>query len=133
GIVMDRPYDALTNNRSAEADPTRRSRRVRFSGPVFRSWLTPAWLVVLPLLSIACRPDRVQPTGYYGPTESMAEVVQQINQNNRSIPTLWSRHDFEADIVDEDGRNHFVNGDGLLLYRKPHELRLIGEKPIVGQ
>lgn len=82
------------------------------------------------LLLAACRPDRVQPAGYFGPTETMTQVVAQINQNNRNIPTLWTRHDFEADIVvDEHGRKEFINGDGTLMLRKPFDLMFIGDRP----
>ncbi|GEM_PF-698488 len=125
-----------TKTRSAKADLTDRgqsARRVRFGGPIMFRCAAAVLALALSLASLGCLPPKqVQPAGYFGPTETMAEVVNQINQNNRNIPSLWSRHDFEADIVDENGRRHFVNGDGLLLYRKPFEMRLIGEKPVVG-
>ena len=75
-------------------------------------------------------PGRPQP--YLGPTESMADVVAQINRNTAPLRTLWARHSFEATVVDERGKSFFVNGDGNLLFRKPRELRLIGNKDIAG-
>ncbi len=71
------------------------------------------------------------PAKYFGPTEPMQQVVQEINANNLRIPTLWARISFEATIVDpETSKSTFVNGDtGTLLYRKPQDLRLKGTKP----
>jgi len=74
--------------------------------------------------------DRPKP--YFGPTESMVDVVGRINQNHAKIRSLWARHTFEATVVDDKGKSHFVNGDGNLLFRKPRELRLIGNKDIAG-
>ena len=73
-----------------------------------------------------------RPAAYYGPTLPMYEVVARINANNRQIPSLWARHSFEAYIKDEQGKSHFVNGDGNLMYRRPLDLRLIGKKDIIG-
>lgn len=91
-------------------------------------------LSLLPLLALGCRPKaQPQTVGYFGPTEPMEVVVAQINANNRAIPTLWTRHSFEADIIDDNGRNNFINGDGVLMYRRPYELLINGSKPGVGQ
>jgi hypothetical protein len=62
----------------------------------------------------------------------MAQVVAAINRNNERVPTLWARHDYDADIVDDQKKKHFVNGDGVLLYRRPQGMRLVGNKPVVG-
>lgn len=69
---------------------------------------------------------------YLGPTDTMRQVVADINANNERLPSLWARHEFEATVVDERGKSRFVNGDGYLLFRQPRELRLIGKKPGVG-
>src|SRR5688572_4854527 len=73
---------------------------------------------VLALMNSGCPPKASQRQMYLGPTEPMRDVVQAINQNNDRLPSLWSRGYFEASIVDQ-GRSHFVNGDLLLLYRRP--------------
>lgn len=100
----------------------------------WRRALLPFALCLLPFALLGCRPRTPpEPKGYFGPTEPMATVVAKINQNNRAIPTLWSRHSFEADIVDENGRSEFVNGDGVLMYRRPYEVWLNGDKPVVGR
>jgi hypothetical protein len=65
-------------------------------------------------------------------TEPMAEVVRQINANNEQVPTLWASHYYEASIVDENKKAHFVNGDGALLYRRPLGMRIVGNKPLAG-
>ncbi len=89
-------------------------------------WLTVSGCVQ-PKRNIQTRPP------WYGPTESMSEVVSQINRNNRAITSLWAAHDFEADILDDQGRSHFVNGDGTLLFARPFNVRLLGDKPVVGR
>jgi hypothetical protein len=82
-------------------------------------------------MSVGC-PLKVAKRDFYrGPTEPMVDVVAAINANNAQIPTLWSRGYFEANVVDR-GRSQFVNGDLLLLYRRPDELRVIGKKDIAG-
>jgi len=60
----------------------------------------------------------------------MAKVVADINANNQKLPTLWSSLYYKANIVDEKKQGHFVNGEGLLLYRQPNDFRLIGKKEI---
>jgi hypothetical protein len=76
------------------------------------------------------------PAGCYSPTEPMSQVVHQINANNAGITTLWSDHSFRAWIHDEKKKEHYVDGDGVLLYRKipekPDEL-LIQGKSIIGK
>lgn len=81
-----------------------------------------------------CRPTR-QPevAGYFGPTETLVDVVEAVNANNRQIPTLWAKGYFEATIVDDRKRKQFVNGDAILLLRKPHEFKLVGRKDVAGQ
>src|SRR5437660_11991971 len=90
-----------------------------------------AVLLGLTLLSISgchtCPPSKPP---YYGPTESMAEVVADINANNQKMPTLWSGLYYKANIVDEKKHAHFVNGEGMLLYRQPNDFRLVGRKEI---
>jgi hypothetical protein len=81
----------------------------------------------------ACRaPDKRGPRAYFGPTESMNDVVAQINANNAAIPTLRATGNFEAHVVDQ-GKKRFVNGDVTLLYRRPTEVRLVGRKDLAGQ
>jgi hypothetical protein len=65
-------------------------------------------------------------------TEPMWKVVEDINRNNTALPTLWARHTFEATVVDDKNKPHFVNGDGALLYKTPRGMRLAGTKPVVG-
>jgi hypothetical protein len=84
------------------------------------------------LLSSGCVPKRANERRVYiGPTETISEVVQAVNANNRRLPTLWSSGYFEADIMDK-GRRHYVNGDITLLYRQPGEMRLVAKKDIAG-
>lgn len=81
-----------------------------------------------------CRaPVRDAPRGYFGPTESIHAVVQKVNANNEQIPTLRGAGDFEAWIKeDPNGKTQFVNGELTLLYSRPHSMRLIGKKDVMG-
>lgn len=83
---------------------------------------------------LGCRPEREpQVAGYFGPTEPLTAVVERINQNNTRIPTLWARGYFEATIIDDRQRRQFVNGDAVILMRKPGEFRMVGRKDVAGQ
>lgn len=72
------------------------------------------------------------PQGYYGQTLPMAELIQQINQNNLAIPTLYARHYTEANIIDNKGKSRFVNTGGDVFVRKPRELLMRGKKDPFG-
>lgn len=86
------------------------------------------------LAVVGCRPA-VEPrvVGYFGPTEPLSSVVAQINANNSRLPTLWAKGYFEATLVDEQSKKQFVNGDAVLLMRKPGEFRMVGRKDVAGQ
>ncbi len=62
----------------------------------------------------------------------MQELISAINANNQKLPTLWASDYYEATIVDDMKRPHFVNGDGVLLYRSPSDFRLNGSKDLLG-
>lgn len=97
----------------------------------------PFWLLTSGfwlLGSAGCRVESTnQPIGYFGPTDSPAQVIEAINANNSALPTLWAKGYFEADIVDKNGRKQFVNGDATILFRKPGEFRLVCKKDVAGQ
>lgn len=91
--------------------------------------LTP--LIGLCLLA-GCHPPVKAPAGYYGRTDPMMKVVEDVNQNNQAIPTLWSSIDYKATVVDANRKPHTVKGDGVLMYRTPRDMRLIGNVVAVG-
>lgn len=77
----------------------------------------------------SCAPVERKTTAYYGPTEPMAAVAEKINKNNEDIPTVWATHYFEADIHEENnGKTHFANGNGVLMYKRGAGFRLVGTK-----
>jgi hypothetical protein len=90
--------------------------------------------VSLPAILAGCaqQPTTAIIPPYPGPTETMSQLVNEINNNNQKIPTLWARHYYEATIVDEKHQPHFVNGDGVLLYEAPQDMRLVGTKELIG-
>lgn len=91
-------------------------------------------LVGLSAMATGCahQPTTALVPPYPGPTETMSQVVSEINNNNEKIPTLFARHYYEATIVDEKKKSHFVNGDGVLLYSAPQSMRLVGSKEFIG-
>src|SRR6266496_897400 len=76
-----------------------------------------------------------KPKTYIGPTQSMAEVVSAVNDNNRKLPTLWASiasNGMEASIVDDKGKRHDEVLGGSVLYRAPQEVLVIGRHDVAG-
>jgi hypothetical protein len=70
---------------------------------------------------------------YTGPTESMAAVVAQVNENNSHLDHFHAVLRYSAAIVDpERHETQRVSGDGGLLYSRPQSLLLRGKKDLVG-
>jgi hypothetical protein len=113
--------------------PAIRRLSVRFHGRTICAVLAG----LLCLAFTGCAPKATTATGakgYFGPTLVMAAVVEQINKNNQAIPTIWAQHYYEADIVDpKTSKKTFVNGNGVLLYRRPSGFTLTGRKDVYGE
>ena len=81
------------------------------------------------------RPTTQPSGGYFGPTESMPQVIARINANNKRIPTLWALV-ASFDVWARDPRSDktdYINGSGgYLFYRGPDEFRLRGNKDLAG-
>ena len=73
----------------------------------------------------AARPEPIKV--YTGPTLPLEQLITRINQNNKPLPTLFARHNVEANI-NHKGKTRFVNADGDLFVRKPRELYLRAKK-----
>ncbi|MGE5608840.1 MAG: hypothetical protein ACM359_06280 [Bacillota bacterium] len=96
------------------------------------SALTLLWALVL--LGVGGCASRAKPLPVYtGPTEPMPLVLEQIETNNKSLPTLFAQTYIEANIVDNKGKSRFVNTGGAVLIRKPRELLLVGRKDLAGR
>ena len=76
------------------------------------------------------KPGQTKP--YYGPTESMAAVVAAVNGNNEKIPTLWANLNYSATVNDHGTVHSVSGGDGILLYSRPANFRLVAKKEFVG-
>ena len=86
--------------------------------------------VSLCFLCQGCCPKKA-PTkeAYIGPTRSLPEVVSLINANNNRIKTLWASGSFDVWVQNEKKQTEHIDGDKLtLVYRKPNELKMAGEK-----
>jgi hypothetical protein len=78
-------------------------------------------------LVCGCRP--IVQHGYWGPTDTMAEVAAKVNANNQAIPTLFANHYIQANLWDPAQKKpRFISADGFLMVRKPRELLLVGNK-----
>src|SRR5438067_1134874 len=77
-------------------------------------------------------PRQVAPRFYRGPTEAISQVIADVNNNNKKLTTLWARGAFRAWVPDDKKRLHYVDGDLILQYRKPQDLRLIATKVGIG-
>jgi hypothetical protein len=95
-------------------------------------------LVVFHFSLLGCGPKNPQAgkkQPYYGPTETLGEVVGAINANNSKLPTLWAhigRNGFEASFTDDAGKRQDVVLNGMLLYRAPQDVRIFGHQDLLG-
>jgi hypothetical protein len=96
-------------------------RLVQYSQSILMAWVGAACVV-------GCKSNGPHPRPT-GPTEPLAVIVNRINANNQQLPTLFARHEIEANIVDQ-GKTRFFNANGTLFVRKPRELLLKGKKLI---
>lgn len=100
----------------------RPGRSTRMTHPPIRN--LPLLACLLAVLPGCMAVRRVHPPAYTGPTQTMEDVVAEINRNNLPIRTLWARHSYAALIYDQKGKSHQFSGDGYLLFRKPEDLLL---------
>jgi hypothetical protein len=92
------------------------------------SFIIPYSLFPILFLAGCCaHPPTTQPQPYLGPTLTMDQVVEKINDNNEKIPSLWSELDFKARIVDGK-QTHSGSGEGVLMYRRPGDFRLVAKE-----
>ena len=94
--------------------------------------LNPLNFLCLACLVAGCHGPIERLRGYYGPTDPMLRVVDDVNRNNQALPTLWASLGYKATVVDANKKTHTVTGDGVLLYRTPRDMRLIGNVVAVG-
>jgi len=104
-----------------------RSSSARFMG---MKTLPLAVVAVVLHLSGCAKVERQRPP-YFGPTETMAQVVRHVNENNLAIDTIWARHSFEATLVDDKGKSRTFSGDGNLLFAKPDNLLLTAKSTLI--
>ena len=64
--------------------------------------LKPLIALCIACLVAGCPHVIPKPKGYFGPTQPMMRVVDDINQNNQAIPTLWASLGYKATVVDTE-------------------------------
>ena len=79
-----------------------------------------------------CQTSVQQRKPYYGLTEPMDAVVQNVNANNDRIPTLWANLNYSATVNDNGTMRSVSGGDGVLLYSRADQFRLVAKKEFVG-
>lgn len=84
-------------------------------------------LTMLGLLAGACDKNKSVPKPYFGPTLPLSELIDQINQRNRRVESVWADGSFEATLIDPDSKDVTSgSGDVILLYMPQRNLRLVG-------
>lgn len=87
-------------------------------------------------------PPPVERPLYAGPLHPVSQVVSVLSTRSAGLRTLWARHEFAVATRDNRGRLRTLDGEGVMLLRKPApgsvagtptELRLTGSKDIAGQ
>jgi hypothetical protein len=93
--------------------------------------------LLLPMSALICagggcadHPAAVQP--YFGATETMDQLVSDINSNVELLPTLWAKGDFDASIVDQGHRTN-VSGTAYLMHARPQQMLFIGKADVLGE
>jgi hypothetical protein len=121
------------------SDPSHLLGRVACSRRYSAVSMVPAIAVVLAagLLFLAgCAPkEPPKPRGYFGPTDTLPQLVSRINANNQRIPTLWCRVTYDVNLHDPETSKTTSLYDekaGTLQYRAPAEFRLRANKTGVG-
>jgi hypothetical protein len=99
-----------------------------------RSVLTAAALCSSAIASGGCQfgqqPAAIKP--YFGPTETVDQLVTDINANVEPLPTLWAKGDFDATIVDH-GHKNSVSGTAYLMHARPQQMLFIGKADVLGE
>lgn len=128
------------NDRTAPAamQPTLMSSRVeRNFWQVCRVFSIPS-LVMIGIFTAGCcscpKPEPSTRPVIHRVTESMAIVLQKINNNSVAVPSIWTQLDYTADIVNpEKKRTEHFSGDGDLMFKRPGSLLMVGNKDVVGR
>jgi hypothetical protein len=99
-----------------------------------RRWgfFEPAVLVLSSMVMGCCAQKAATIQPYFGPTETIDQLVPEINANIEPLPTLWAKGDFDATIVDHDHRTN-VNGTAYLMHAKPQQMLFIGNADVLGE
>jgi len=84
--------------------------------------------------TLGCRPiiEQNKPIGYFGPTESITEVIAAVNANNEQLKTLAASGSFEL-WFKQDNKTEYVNGTLKMAYAFPQSLRMFGDKDLAGR
>ena len=96
------------------------------------SWIPLLAASLLLALSACTSPAPPPSPGYYGPTLPLPQLIDQINQNNTRIPTLWSRVRFNATLVDRPhNKSARIDGFGNLMFTAPNQMKLTAHNEFI--
>jgi hypothetical protein len=99
-----------------------------------RSLLVPrcAAMIFASVLLAGCASEAPAIKPYSGPTQTLDQLVSDINSNVEQLPTLWAKGDFDAHIVDHDHKTD-VNGTAYLMHASPQQMLFIGKADVLGE
>lgn len=90
-------------------------------------------LVAMVACAAGCKTKVKQQVGIPD-TLDLPGLAEALRARYGPLTTLWASGKFEASIVDPSARtSQFVNGELILLFRKPRDFRLVGKKPLLGE
>jgi len=97
------------------------------------SWIRSAVLLCLAVVVLGgCGGKSAEIKPYFGNTETIDELVTDVNANVEPLPTLWAKGDFDATIVDH-GHKTSVNGTAYLMHARPQQMLFIGKADVLGE
>jgi len=91
-----------------------------------------AVLVLAALMVGGCVQKAATTPPYFGSTETIDQLVPEINSNVEPLPTLWAKGDFTADVVDHDHHTK-VSGTAYLMHARPQQMLFIGKADVLGE
>jgi hypothetical protein len=83
-------------------------------------------------LAIGCVPKSSLIQPYSGSTETLDQLVGDVNANVEPLPTLWAKGDFDASIADHGHRTN-VSGTAYLMHDRPQQMLFIGKADVLGE
>jgi len=97
-------------------------------GPALFSFCLSVGLLIF---CTGCPPVKAIRQPYFGDTDSMMKVTDEINRNNVQLPSIWTKLNYTIKVADKNREiAHVVSGDGGLMFLRPDSFYLYGDKEV---